>query len=113
MNISVEEYRARAARTMPESELQENVRQACKKLGHLYFHPWNSQHSPDGYPDCTILTRDGRLIFAELKRQNREPTDAQREWLEALELIGIEAYLWRPSDWLDGTIEDVLSGAQR
>lgn len=124
--ISADEYRRMQAREMREAELQEHVRQLCNKLGCLYYHTWRSDRSPAGFPDCVIVTRDGRLIFAELKRQNADPTPAQQEWLDGLRAVGrnvatfavasgvweslIEVVVWRPSDWLDGTIERVLRG---
>lgn len=113
MTTSIDEYKAAAAKAMPERELQENVRQLCKRLNALYYHTHRSQHSPAGFPDCVIVTempRD-RLIFAELKRQDTDLSDAQMEWLNALHgIVYPEVYVWRPSDWLDGTIERILTG---
>lgn len=58
-----------------------------------------------GFPDL-VLVRDGRLIFAELKREGAKLSPAQREWADAL--IGVETVsrtvswrTWRPSDWPD------------
>src|SRR5690606_33814887 len=98
--ISADEYRRMQAREMRQAELQEHVRQLCNKLGCLYYHTWRSDRSPAGFPDCVIVTRDSRLIFAELKREGKQPTTAQREWLAALEEAGCEVYIWRPSDLL-------------
>ena len=52
-----------------------------------------------GFPDLTIVTRDRRLIFAELKSTKGRFTEEQRAWLESLP--DHQAYLWRPSDWDD------------
>jgi hypothetical protein len=53
-----------------------------------------------GFPDL-VLTRPGRLIFAELKSEKGVLSPEQREWLEAVEAGGAEAYTWRPGDWDD------------
>lgn len=70
-----------------------------------------------------------RLIAAELKKEDESPTDAQQEWLDDFALMGrlvvtlmenrrvnaldvsvsIESFCWRPTQWLDGTIERVLA----
>jgi hypothetical protein len=59
-----------------------------------------------GYPDLT-LTRNGRLIFAELKADGGRLRPDQELWLEALRKIAAEVYCWRPTDWSE--IEDVLA----
>jgi len=51
-----------------------------------------------GFPDL-VLVREGRLIFAELKRETGKLGPGQEEWLADLdEVPGVESYLWRPSD---------------
>lgn len=67
-----------------------------------------------GFPDLT-LARAGRVIFAECKSQRGALEPDQAGWRDALTADGhdaaaVEWYLWRPSDWLDGTIEAVLCG---
>lgn len=50
-----------------------------------------------GAPDL-ILARGGRVILAELKRQQGRVSPEQRLWLAAL---GSHARLWRPSMWAE------------
>ena len=117
---SAAEYRKAAAKAMPERELQENVRQLCKSINALYYHTFRSDRSPAGFPDCIIITGDDRLIAAELKREGKSPTDLQWEWLQGFGRVAnsydhyghpnVYWYVWRPSDWLDGTIERILRG---
>ena len=97
--------------------LQQAVTDLCKALGLLIFHPYDSRKSEPGYPDCTIVDfKRCRIIYAELKRQRTRPTEAQVRWLDALALVAdesagrVEAVLWRPSHWLDGSIERILRG---
>ena len=106
----LEAYRAAAASEASEKQLQEWVRQAAIARRWLFYHPWISKKSAAGFPDCTMVRmEDSRVIFAELKRMGEEPTVAQREWLQAFgEIPGVEVYVWRPIDWIDGTIEAVL-----
>jgi hypothetical protein len=60
-----------------------------------------------GFPDL-VLVREGRLIFAELKRQTGRTTTQQDIWLKALQtceyddwqsLMAVKVVVWRPSDW--------------
>lgn len=87
----------------------------AKKLGWRVFRVrqgkagWNLG---SGYPDLTLV-RDGRLVFAELKREEKWLDPLQEEWyidLSAVALKGnsVEVYVWRPSDWRLGHIEEVL-----
>ena len=50
-----------------------------------------------GWPDL-LLVRGRRLIFAELKAQNGELPQHQRDVLAVLHAVSGEAYVWRPSD---------------
>ena len=97
------------ARTISEKDLQEQVRQMAVTLGWLYYHTHNSRHSPEGFPDC-VLVKGERLVIAELKRWDKNPTPAQYEWLNALGKVSKEVFVWRPQDLLDGTIANVLEG---
>ena len=95
---------------MTEAELSENVRQLASGLHYLTYHTWRSDHSAAGYPDWTLV-KQGRLIFVELKRQRGKTSKYQEQWLGALrECPLIEVYEWHPSDWIDGTIQQVLAG---
>jgi len=60
-----------------------------------------------GFPDY-IATKNGTLIFFELKSGRGQVTPSQREWLEDLKACGQRVYLWRPSDWEE--IVKVLGG---
>lgn len=97
------------ADAMTEAELAEGVRCLAKALGWLDYHTFDSRRSEAGYPDRTMVRR-GRLVFAELKRERAAATPAQEAWLSKLRKVGgpVEVYVWRPSSWLDGTIERCL-----
>lgn len=102
------EYNARVAADMLEGVLQERVRQLCLLHRWRYYHTHRSKHSPAGFPD-TCAVRGDRLLFAELKREKGKTTPAQDDWLTDLRALpGIEVYVWRPLQLLNGEIADVL-----
>ena len=97
--ISVEELRAR----QPEADWLGIVVEAAEALGYRVYHTTFSLGSGAGYPDLTIVGRDGRgrarCLFVELKTQRGTVTPAQRDWLAWIADCGQEAYVWRPSDF--------------
>jgi VRR-NUC domain len=62
------------------------------------FHVHDARRSNPGWPDLT-LARGTRLVFAELKTAKGRVRAEQREWLDALEVAGVQVFVWRPSDW--------------
>lgn len=62
-----------------------------------YYHTRDSRRSAEGFPDL-VACRPPRLIFAELKRDGKEPTGPQWSWLDAFAKCGAECYVWHPSD---------------
>lgn len=92
---------------MTERELQENVLSLAKALSYLSYHTHDSRRSQPGFPDL-VLAKPGRLIFIELKTAKGKLTAAQTIWLAALTDAGAEAYVFRPLDWLDGSITRTL-----
>ena len=91
-----------------EAQFQSTVIQYAELKGCLVYHTHDSRRSQPGFPDLTMVRRT-RLIFAELKREDGEPTEAQMEWIFDLRwsVEGVEVFLWRPSDWHE--IERVLA----
>jgi VRR-NUC domain len=105
------EFQAAYARAMGETELQNLVLGLSDPLGYLAYHTHDSRRSRKGFPDLVLAhERRGRLIFAELKKQTGKQSPEQVVWERVLRAIGVEYHLWRPSDWLDGSIKRVLTG---
>lgn len=53
------------------------------------------------------------LLFVELKSSTGRLRPEQKEWRDVLGLPTnplARWFLWRPQDWLDGTVERVLRG---
>jgi hypothetical protein len=79
----------------------------CERYGLTWYHTYNSEKSPSGFPDLVIAGR--WVVYRELKRQTENPTKAQREWIAALEAAGADVGVWRPSDWLSGRVQSELA----
>ena len=108
------------AKAMSEDELLSCVVDLARLLGYrvAHFRPartskgWRTAMQGDsGWPD--LVMADGkRVIFAELKAEGKKPTQAQWDWLAALDAGGIvspvEVHVWLPSQWLNGEIERCL-----
>ena len=59
-----------------------------------------------GFPDL-VLAKEGRVLFVELKSERGELSAEQEAWLFDLDE---QAKVWRPSDWLNNSIERILRG---
>jgi hypothetical protein len=99
--------------SMTEKDFQQWVVDLATVLGFHCYHTYDSRRSAPGFPDL-VLTKNGRLIFAELKREKGKVTPEQTQWLNALGVVceqneTVEKYLWRPSD--APQIEEVLQRA--
>lgn len=94
---------------MSEKVFMQAVIDCARWLGWRVYHTFDSRRSAQGFPDLCCI-RGKRLIVAELKTARGKVTDAQAWWLAGFLLVpNVEIYVWRPADWLDGTIERVLS----
>lgn len=104
---------------MTERQLQDAVIECARLLGWIvaHFRPaqtgrgWRTPVQADGagFPDLVLVrARDGRLVFAELKRAGGSTRPNQQRWLHALGRTAAETYVWRPVDWTSGRIEQVL-----
>lgn len=131
---SPEASRAAKARTrklaqaMSENDLQACVIDVAHHYGYKVAHFrsvrvkkkdgstfWQTPVAADGtgWPDLVLVraAREGmgRVIFAELKTERGTVEPAQRDWLALLTLTQrVEVHCWRPTDWLNGTIERIL-----
>lgn len=99
---------------------ERGFQQSVIDLAHVYGwtvgFTWSSLHSPFGEPDLRlwrvetgIIGVPARLLWVELKTERGQPTAEQYEWLEQGRFIpGVECYLFRPSDFESGEIQEVL-----
>ena len=90
-----------------ELEFQENVCALARRYGWLYYFTRDSTGSPPGFYDLVLL-RGSKILFLELKMQDRIRTADQVAWGLAAERTCAEYYVFRPSDWT--FIKHLLSG---
>lgn len=89
---------------MTETELMEKIRSACKDLGLLAFHDYDSRRSwGPGFPDLVVAGPRG-VIFRECKDMRNQLSPDQRKWRHMLAVGSADYGLWRPSDLLDNGI---------
>ena len=84
-----------------EAEFQRSLVQYAELCGWLVWHDNDSRRNDAGFPDL-VMTKAGRIIFAELKREKRyKVSTKQLEWIETLGLaadLNVMAVIWFPSD---------------
>jgi hypothetical protein len=97
---------------MSEATLQANILHEATCLGWLGYHTYDSRRSVRGFPDLVLVHGvQQRLIFTELKKQTGRQSPAQIDWDKQLRAASrCEFYLWRPSDWLSGSVLRILQG---
>lgn len=115
-----EKNRRTLARATSEEALQSGVIDAMQQLGWrvAHFRPaktakgWRTAVQGDGkgFPDL-IAVKGRRCIVAELKSEAGDVTPEQQRWLDDFKASGHEVFVWRPMDWLEDRIMDVLRGA--
>lgn len=106
------EVQNRTGTLTKEADWQRDIIQLAQTLGWkvAHFRPamtkhgWKTAVAGDGagFPDI-CLVRD-RIVFAELKNETRALDEPQLEWQAALEVAGVETYVWRPQD-----LDDVMA----
>lgn len=94
------------ARAMSEDQLLTAVTDLAHLFGLLVHHETDSRKSPKGLPDLIIVGRT--VVWLELKSQIGRIRPEQQVWLERLTQAGEQARVIRPTDWLDGTVEQLL-----
>lgn len=98
---------------MTEAELQSAISEMAAWLGYrLRYHTFDSRLSAKGFPDLVLVGR-GRVLFVEVKSEKGHLRPDQMEWYAGLLNNGAEAYVWRPEDWKNGTVEKELRRARR
>ncbi len=126
------------AERISEAELQSAIIELAQRYGWLVHHArparnvrgWSTPIQGDsGFPDL-VLAKNGCVLFAELKSERGRLRPEQRAWMQVLDgeregaLLPdqrrvlrpihdggwVAIVVWRPSDWLSGEIESLLTG---
>jgi hypothetical protein len=111
-----------AGAMMSEDDLLKCVIDMAHTFGWLvaHFRPaktekgWRTAVQGDvGFYDL-VIARKGDVAFIELKSEKGKLTEGQKEWIEGMRPCGAPrhcdylVFVFRPSDWLSGKIEQVL-----
>ena len=96
----------RLLRSIREDSWQRKVTDYAELRGWWWYHArpawtrkgWRTaQAGMRGFPDL-VLTKVGRVLLVELKRETEKLELEQVEWQRRLEPTGLYR-VWRPSDW--------------
>ena len=95
-----------------EADFQARVMELAGYLGwRCYSIPDSRRATIAGWPDLTLWNvKQKRIIWIELKREKGRVSPAQVALMNELRSIGLEVYLFRPSNWSE--LESVLKGKQ-
>ena len=96
------------AAAMSEAELEEQIRDACKKLGVIRIHIYHARGTTPGVPDDILIGPCG-VMWRELKTMTGKVSPAQRAMGEALKAAGQDFAVWRPVHLLSGRIARELA----
>lgn len=101
---------------LTERQFQDRVIAEARLRGWLvaHFRPaktergWRTPVSADGkgFPDLVLVRY--RVVYAELKSGSGKLSDDQAVWALRLAEAGAEVHVWRPDDWLNGVVDEVL-----
>ena len=104
-----------ATDTMSEAQLQDAIIELAHALGYrvAHFRPaqtskgWRTPVGADGkgFPDLVLAKPDKEVIFIECKSTKGKTSPEQEDWWRALMP---NYYLFRPADYLNDTITEVL-----
>lgn len=83
---------------MSEEELQSDILSLAGRMGVLCYHTYDSRRSQRGWVDLVLLGSRG-VLFRELKSATGKVTPDQRQWIDGLRAVGLDADVWRPADW--------------
>lgn len=80
-----------------EAQLQDTLRVAALRTGHIVYHTHDSRRSDPGFPDL-VCVKNGVLLFFEIKQQKGRVSVHQQAWIDALSAVGfnVRAAIVRP-----------------
>ena len=82
-----------------EKHFQQQVIDLAKLHGWKVYHTFDSRKSEPGFPDL-VLVRGEMLRFIEAKSETGRLSEAQTEWITALDAVKwIDTDVCQPRDW--------------
>lgn len=103
---------AHAPRRTEEADTQAAIIELCLLLGYLVFHDNDPRRNRAGFPDL-VIAGYGVVIILELKTDRNEATPEQRAWLAAFTDAGLNARVYRTSEWRTGALANELKTIKR
>jgi VRR-NUC domain-containing protein len=97
--------RLRLLNAQSETRYREWIETYATSRGWLIYHTYNSRRSQKGFPDL-FMVRGGRAVALEVKGARGQTTPEQDQWIWAMKLAGIEAYVVWPKD--EDFVRDLL-----
>lgn len=99
-------------RDLTEDQFQQQVIELAQLHGYdLCYHTHDSRRSEPGFPDLVLISnRRERALFRELKTEKGKVSKDQLIWITSMQLVGLNAGVWRPSDLTNGHIIADLRG---
>ena len=102
-------------RSRSEAWLQDKIIECAEATGWKYWHDRSRKKNKKGWPDLVLVRHsDGRMVVAELKRQQYKPNESQQAWLDAFSAVAeaasaqgadiISVHVWRPDDWPENIV---------
>ncbi|MFM9430043.1 VRR-NUC domain-containing protein [Arthrobacter sp. MP_2.3] len=98
--------------SLTESQFQQQVIELAQLHGYgLCYHTHDSRRSEPGFPDLVLISnRRERALFRELKTAKGKVSKDQLIWITSMQLVGLNAGVWRPEDLTNGHIISDLRG---
>lgn len=85
---------------MLERDFQKQIIELAQLCGWLaYSIPDSRRATCKGFPDLVLLHPQAHRCLARELKVNGRLSHEQEVWLNGLTLCGIDADVWRPSDW--------------
>ena len=70
---------------------------------------WRTALAADAKGFVDVLCFRDHIVAIEIKGDGDTLKPEQRQWGDWLRTAGVEYYVVRPKDWLDGTVEEILA----
>lgn len=85
---------------MTESAIENAFVRWCRQQGHVCLKL--TAESVRGFPDRTVFTADGRIVFIEFKQPGGRPSIHQKQWIERLQAMGhVAGFAWSKAEAIE------------
>ena len=103
---------AEISESLQEAEFEQELIREMRSAGHGVWKLNPAAMPGGGVPDLLIITKDGNVLFRELKTDGGKLKSHQAAFLLNLRKHDYFVGLWRPADWESGKIEKEITKTQ-